>query len=701
MVEFASNSTTVSTPDALHPSKLKKSEPLDPFDLKANDYSFADSFLDYDSLNDWIEELTSPVMVDAKTVLPKAEVHLNQANASVSNPTVEGPAQPVVAVSVPVVQASIEASDKSRDLNGIIEEGMSKVSLVTGSGSTGNIDLECRKDESESDVESEGTSSATTSSSSSHGRGRNDEKDEEEENSSSSSSDDSSCDDEEEENKFTMKAEGHGEIGELEEGEIRDVEDEDEEASTDQMVAWDGDGGDPDIDDDEEVGVEGGPISSKNELKVLPPVPQVYATLQPQHQIIPVGVVLSIIGNQVIVEGVEKHNPLNEGSILWITETRSPLGLIDEIFGPVKYPYYSVRYNSESEVPTGICGGTRVSFVLEFADYILNNKDLYKKGYDASGVNDEEVSDDDEFSDDEKELEFKKMQRLAKRSTNNNQKNGNGNNTRKKKNSGQARKFGQRTYQNAKIPNESRNYGEPTPQQAMMTEGSKFVQHTPQQAKMDMVQPSSNQNQHNGPPYAPFVYHGGCPNPSAAEQCFINGSGVIPSFPPTYSPCFTPAMNGIRPTEMPFHLQQQQNPFFPNALPMNGMPWLLQNPAQQVPQMPMMNTFGGAAYPQGLIGTSPSLPNPLTSVGTQGIHSGGLQFGQNQNLQPPPPLAIPGSMEATQLFNPANSHPLGAFPGNVAPPQFNPDSSSSQGRKSHGRGGGSHFRGRRGRRQTR
>lgn len=371
------------------------------------------------------------------------------------------------------------------------------------------------------------------------------------------------------------------------------------------------------------------------------------------------------------------------------------MGLVDEIFGPVKNPYYSVRYNSESEVPHGISGGTHVSFVLEFADYVLNNKDLYKKGYDASGVNDEEVSDNDEFSDDEKELEFKKMQKLAKRAMNDNQQiNANRNNVRKKKNNAKARKFGQRTFETANVPDESRKfYRQHTPEQATIPEGRKFDQPTPQQAKMDMVQPSPNQNQQTGPPLAPFVYHGGCPNPSVAEQCFINGTGVMPSFPPAYNPYFTPAMNGIRPAEMAFQFQQQQqNPFFPNGLPMNGMPWLLQNPAQQLPQMSMPNTFAGAAYPQGFAGPSSALPNLLTSVGAQAIQSGGLQFGQNQNnLQP-----------ATQQFNPPNSCPPFTFPGNISPQQFNQNSSSNQGRKSYGRGrGGPHFRGRRGGRQTR
>jgi H/ACA ribonucleoprotein complex non-core subunit NAF1 len=72
------------------------------------------------------------------------------------------------------------------------------------------------------------------------------------------------------------------------------------------------------------------------------------------------------MGERVIVEGSVQHNPLNEGSILWITESRMPLGIVDELFGPVKNPYYLVRYNSEEEVLAGIGAGTNVSFVAEF-----------------------------------------------------------------------------------------------------------------------------------------------------------------------------------------------------------------------------------------------------------------------------------------------------------------------------------------------
>ncbi|ONK75954.1 uncharacterized protein A4U43_C03F22310 [Asparagus officinalis] len=169
---------------------------------------------------------------------------------------------------------------------------------------------------------------------------------------------------------------------------------------------------------DGEGAVPKGPIKSKHEIEDLPPVPLVELSLEQHHQTLPVGFVSSILGNRAIVDGSEQHSPLNEGSILWITETRLPLGRIDEIFGPVKNPYYIVRYNSEKEVPPGISVGTAISFVIAFASHILNEKHLYQKGYDASGLDDEEVADDVEFSDDEKEAEYKRSLRQNKRDTN-------------------------------------------------------------------------------------------------------------------------------------------------------------------------------------------------------------------------------------------------------------------------------------------
>uniref|UniRef100_A0A452ZGY9 H/ACA ribonucleoprotein complex non-core subunit NAF1 n=1 Tax=Aegilops tauschii subsp. strangulata TaxID=200361 RepID=A0A452ZGY9_AEGTS len=151
-------------------------------------------------------------------------------------------------------------------------------------------------------------------------------------------------------------------------------------------------------------------------LSVLPPVPKIEVQLEPHHKALPVGTITAIMGERVIVEGSVEHSPLTEGSILWITESRTPLGIVDEIFGPVKNPYYLVRYNSAEEVPAGISAGTTVCFVAEFADHILNMKELYAKGYDESADHDEEA-DEPEFSDDEQEAEYKRSLRLVKRQT--------------------------------------------------------------------------------------------------------------------------------------------------------------------------------------------------------------------------------------------------------------------------------------------
>ncbi|KAI3865380.1 hypothetical protein MKX03_016420 [Papaver bracteatum] len=262
----------------------------------------------------------------------------------------------------------------------VSEGGGNDVSLVDDPTKSDNNVDEGDKESSEIVKDSKDGDGSSESESESE-----DEDDDEESEDESSSSSDSS--DEEEEK-----------MADVEEGEIKDLE---------ELIG--------ESDGDEEGFSVKGPIKSKNEVQDLPSVPKVDVTLEPHHQTLPVGVVLTIMDAKVIVEGVEKHNPLNEGSILWITENRSVLGLVDEIFGPVKNPYYVVRYNSKEEVPAGISEGTLISFVMEFADHVLNDKNIYKRGYDASGENDEELTDEAEFSDDEKEAEYKRMQRMAKR----------------------------------------------------------------------------------------------------------------------------------------------------------------------------------------------------------------------------------------------------------------------------------------------
>lgn len=361
---------------------------------------------------------------------------------------------------------------------------------------------------------------------------------------------------------------------------------------------------------------------------------------------------------QVIVEGTEKHNPLNEGSILWITENRSPLGVVDEIFGPVQHPYYVVRYNSESEVPAGISQGTLISFVPEFANHILNDKNLYKKGYDASGENDEELSDDAEFSDDEKEAEYRRMQKISKRNMN-------------------CQTVGHKKNNRKKVNNKNGNWKNNTP--------------SGNQTLMGAGQSIPNQNQHNKSSIGAPLNNS---SSSATGHDFQSGSGFLPSFSsmaPTAG--VFPPSDGVWVNGLP--CQQSQNAVIPGGFPANNMSWPAQNQLLRPFQMPFHQQFNPS---QG------SLPNGVLPVGQMNLSAGPLPwpvqncfnpaaFGMGFQVQPAHPATNMGSQG--MIFNQAPA----VIPDNLvqSPQQFNLGASSSRGKKPYHHRGGGRFAGGRGR----
>lgn len=296
-----------------------------------------------------------------------------------------------------------------------------------------------------------------------------------------------------------------------------------------------------------------------------------------------------VIGPQVIVEGVEKHNPLNEGSILWISESRSPLGIIDEIFGPVKNPYYIVRYNAESEVPVGIQQGTLISFVPEFAQHVLNERSLYQKGYDASGENDEELTDEAEFSDDEKEAEYRRMLKIKKRGTNES-------------------KTGSKRKEKRQVRNQNGNWNRNRDPPTQTPLGADKLPVTNDQHIAPPVLTSLNQDNNS--------YSSG---PSSTQA-----SG--PPFPPV-------PPNGLWNNGFPH--QQHQGVSFPNGLPPNGMLWMQQNGPYQLYQTPLQPSL---AFQQP-INTIPGLPFNFNALGGQPNFGGNATFGSwpilNQNMMNP------------------------------------------------------------------
>ncbi|KAJ6693333.1 hypothetical protein OIU85_004131 [Salix viminalis] len=420
MVGFVSDPSTIKEEESNQVSKARNFEdPIDPFDQKLT--SFADSFLDFDSIEEFFED-PEGISLDFEKIM-----ELDNKGLVVKDLIVNGSDS---------VFEEKKGIDDGSDLGGLVKVKEERVELETGGSLGCSIEEEMGRvslvaepslvvvdggrkvvaDEAETGNGGlmNGQGSDIGDDSGLNGKIVSEEESKsvsESESESESSSSSSSSDDDEQEKESVQEEKEKGEVRmEVNKGldvgikrrRTRTREEEEEEFK---MVEW------SDVDEEEDAGtVE--PIRSKNELQFLPPVPPVHASLELHHQMLPVGVVLSALGPQIIVQGVEKHNPLNEGSILWITEKRSPLGLVDEIFGPVENPFYVVRYNSESEVPAGIHDGTLISFVPEFANHVLNIKNLHKKGYDASGEHDEEVTDEAEFSDDEKEAEHKRMLKL-------------------------------------------------------------------------------------------------------------------------------------------------------------------------------------------------------------------------------------------------------------------------------------------------
>jgi len=131
-----------------------------------------------------------------------------------------------------------------------------------------------------------------------------------------------------------------------------------------------------------------------------------------------IGVVASVVGDVVVIQsanvGDGERDPLDEDSTLCLRDRRG-LGLVEEVFGPVSSPFYSVRLPSKAtcaNVPDVSVGDD--VFVVVGRSRTVQTKGLYRKGYDASGKDDEEVEVDAEFSDDEAEAEAKRAAKPPK-----------------------------------------------------------------------------------------------------------------------------------------------------------------------------------------------------------------------------------------------------------------------------------------------
>ena len=154
-----------------------------------------------------------------------------------------------------------------------------------------------------------------------------------------------------------------------------------------------------------------------NEVKEdIVPKPDVVVT--EDMKITYLGNVDRTVETMVLIKAVTpgEFQVLESGSVL-CNEKRTVIGAVAETLGRVQEPMYSVAFTNAKEIEDmGLEFGTKVFYVDSHSTFVFTQPLKNMKGTDASNIHDEEVGEDElEFSDDEKEAEYKRLKKLAKR----------------------------------------------------------------------------------------------------------------------------------------------------------------------------------------------------------------------------------------------------------------------------------------------
>ncbi|XP_062614257.1 H/ACA ribonucleoprotein complex non-core subunit NAF1-like [Saccostrea cucullata] len=170
------------------------------------------------------------------------------------------------------------------------------------------------------------------------------------------------------------------------------------------------------IDSDEENKAKGkkdSDLRTKGEVypEELPPLDDLVITVDPNVELVHTGTITGVVGCLVIVKANQNIPPLNENTILFL-EGRVVLGQIFEVFGPVGSPWYSVRFNSITDIETrSVSNGEKVYCapkVEKLTNYVFVEHLRQMKGSDASWEdNNEPPAKYIDYSDDEEERRAK------------------------------------------------------------------------------------------------------------------------------------------------------------------------------------------------------------------------------------------------------------------------------------------------------
>ncbi|PRP73577.1 hypothetical protein PROFUN_02586 [Planoprotostelium fungivorum] len=161
------------------------------------------------------------------------------------------------------------------------------------------------------------------------------------------------------------------------------------------------------IDEDEE---DTGPLRTKNEITALPPPTKIDIPADAKFELI--GTISHMVGDTVIIAG-NGGRILDLDSVLCLDD-RSFLGSVEDVFGPVAKPFYTIRLY-EGQDKDRLIPGVYAHNVVGISKYV-DPREIYQKGSDASGNFDEEPREDEiEYSDDEVEAAMKKKKNKKKR----------------------------------------------------------------------------------------------------------------------------------------------------------------------------------------------------------------------------------------------------------------------------------------------
>lgn len=156
-------------------------------------------------------------------------------------------------------------------------------------------------------------------------------------------------------------------------------------------------------------------------LEDLPPIEQLSIRAQVED-LCHLGRIATIIDCLISVQSFKGQAALDLDSVLFLKDG-SPLGLIFEVFGPVKEPRYLIRFNSREEIEER---GLKVDLPVYCApilgapitSYVFTTDLMKMKGSDASWKHNNEPPEElREFSDDEQEKIFKLKSKSKRKSS--------------------------------------------------------------------------------------------------------------------------------------------------------------------------------------------------------------------------------------------------------------------------------------------